>query len=1123
MQLYHQTIQIPTAIHHCINGNFTGKSPKLEELIFVRGATYLELVSPDTKTTGKFKTIKLVNTFSIIQSIANFCFLDDEQDHLAITSDSGCLAVLKFQCDSRDGGEWKQIFLEAYGKSGLKRGIPGHFLAADPHGRALMIASTEKSKLAYTFSKEEEAGEDWIISSPLEAHRNKFITQGLVAIDTGHDNPLFAAIEVPFESLDGEDDSSLETIEKRITFYQVQLGLNTITRKVSQVIEFNTNFILPVLSGVLLSSSSRISFCRPGFASLSYPLPQRLPTSGYPNRPAIIINGAILIVKDKPLILLQNELGDIFKVEIDLTAGSIIVRYFDSISSSNSIVLLKTGFLFTASESTEHCLYQLESIGEDEDPVGEFFTPRPSPKNLVCVSTLSNYSIVSHAHINGSGEIWALRGRGSSNSPNLSILKSSINANLESSTPLDCVADSIWTFTEEIIYAGATGTFTLDSTPFNSSHSTLALGKLAHEHFVQVFDDNLIVFSGTNFREHVFQWVTPPKHKITHFSNNDRQVLLVLNHKTLLYFEFDDASKVLREHSKSIQMDSPVSSLSLSPVTEGMTRGLTAAVGTSDSIIHILSLRAENLLQKLVEQICASNPTALLITAVKGYSDNRVVPNAYYMHIGLANGVYVRMSIDISSGELSDPYSKALGNQPLRLKLIEGVGVFGEDQIPFAHVVAMNGENIWFATRNSDMLQLDIPLKDISIHQETYYGLGFDQIVKFTVPEVISQYSNQVIPLIFTPTRMQVDDESGLVVICEGEKASGVESDLPLWNSIVRIWDPQSKIFTAVVQLTDNEMATCAGLMRFSSRPGALFLVIGSARDYSLVPRSASLGILTVFLVQSDGTKPQLIHKTELPDCEIPSAVAQFSGRLLCGAGGYLRLYEMGKQRLLMKCSINLPTCAVNIQSQGLRIVVLDSRTSLQMFYYRPDDNRFYPVADEIGCRPPTNTLLCLDYDTWALGDRFGGIAILRLDRAISQEMDTDPGSSRLNQPSTLFAAPIKLERLAYIHLGEVVVGLGKVLGAHGRTCIRYVTTSGAIGTLAPIINKSQADTLEAAQLTPDVGLKERASLTGRNHTWFRSWFYPTVNIFDGDLLLSHTKDNQELKNVINTLQAIYL
>ena len=605
MQLYHQTIQVPTAIHHCINGNFTGKSPKREELVFVRGATFLELVAPDTKTTGKFRTIKLDNTFSIIQNLASFCFLGDDQDHLAITSDSGCLAVLKFLSGNKEDGEWKQIFLEPFGKSGLKRGIPGHFLAADPHGRALMLASTEKSKLAYTFSKDEETGEEWVISSPLEAHRNKFVTQGLVAIDTGHDNPLFCAIEVPFEQVDEEEDPIITSVEKRLTFFQVQLGLNTISRKISQLIEFETNFILPVLSGVLLSSTTSICFCRPGLTPLSHPLPRRLPTSGFSNRPTIITCGAVLLVKEKPLVLLQNELGDLFKVEFDLTNGSILVRYFDTISTSNSLVLLKTGFLFAASESTEHCLYQLESLGDDEDPIVDTFSPRAPPKNLVCVSTLINHSVVSNAHINGNGEIWALRGRGAGNYPSLNILRAALSAKVESTIPLDCLADSIWSFENKFVYSGATGTFISDSIPFNTSHSTLSLERLASGYFLQVLENSLIIFSEQNFQEHIFQWLAPPKHKITHFGNNGRQVLLVLNHKTLVYFDLDDNGTVLREHSKSIQMDTSISSLALSPVSEGMVRGLVAAVGTSDSVIHILSLKPENLLQELVSQICA--------------------------------------------------------------------------------------------------------------------------------------------------------------------------------------------------------------------------------------------------------------------------------------------------------------------------------------------------------------------------------------------------------------------------------------------------------------------------------------------------------------------------------------
>lgn len=65
--------------------------------------------------------------------------------------------------------------------------------------------------------------------------------------------------------------------------------------------------------------------------------------------------------KNNFFILVQTELGDVFKILLDYTpalpdgtGGSgvtgIRIKYFDTIPVAGSICLLKTGFLFVASE-----------------------------------------------------------------------------------------------------------------------------------------------------------------------------------------------------------------------------------------------------------------------------------------------------------------------------------------------------------------------------------------------------------------------------------------------------------------------------------------------------------------------------------------------------------------------------------------------------------------------------------------------------------------------------------------------------------------------------------------------------------------------------------------------------
>ena len=48
------------------------------------------------------------------------------------------------------------------------------------------------------------------------------------------------------------------------------------------------------------------------------------------------------------------------------------------------------------------------------------------------------------------------------------------------------------------------------------------------------------------------------------------------------------------------------------------------------------------------------------------------------------------------------------------------------------------------------------------------------------------------------------------------------------------------------------------------------------------------------------GNKLELLHKTPVED--IPGAIHAFQGRVLIGVGRFLRIYDLGKKKLLRKC-----------------------------------------------------------------------------------------------------------------------------------------------------------------------------------------------------------------------------
>lgn len=88
------------------------------------------------------------------------------------------------------------------------------------------------------------------------------------------------------------------------------------------------------------------------------------------------------------------------------------LKYFDTTPVATAMNILKTGFLFVASEFGDHYLYQISHLGDHEDdpepefssamPLEEgdtfFFAPREL-KNLVRVDEMESLSPILNSHI----------------------------------------------------------------------------------------------------------------------------------------------------------------------------------------------------------------------------------------------------------------------------------------------------------------------------------------------------------------------------------------------------------------------------------------------------------------------------------------------------------------------------------------------------------------------------------------------------------------------------------------------------------------------------------------------------------------------------------------------------
>jgi len=134
-----------------------------------------------------------------------------------------------------------------------------------------MISAVEKAKLVYILNR--DAAANLTISSPLEAHKNQAIIHYIVGLDVGFENPTFAALEVDYSEADqdptGEAFNVAEKVPafpdwfgrivltrylQKLTYYELDLGLNHVVRKWSEPTDARANLLVQVPGGQLATA-----------------------------------------------------------------------------------------------------------------------------------------------------------------------------------------------------------------------------------------------------------------------------------------------------------------------------------------------------------------------------------------------------------------------------------------------------------------------------------------------------------------------------------------------------------------------------------------------------------------------------------------------------------------------------------------------------------------------------------------------------------------------------------------------------------------------------------------------------------------------------------------------------
>ncbi|KAI9758926.1 MAG: pre-mRNA-splicing factor rse1 [Chaenotheca gracillima] len=1179
MFMYSLTIQPPSAITQAILGQFAGTK---EQQIVTASGSRLTLHRPDP-VQGKITSMLSQDVFGIIRTLAAFRLAGSSKDYIIIGSDSGRITIVEYLPTQN---KFNRLHLETYGKSGIRRVIPGQYLAVDPKGRACLIASVEKNKLVYVLNRNAQA--ELTISSPLEAHKPQTLVFAMVGLDVGYENPIFAALEIDYgESDQDPTGQAYEELEKSLVYYELDLGLNHVVRKWSDVVDRTASMLFQVPggsdgpSGVLVCGEDNITYRHSNQDAQRVAIPRRRGATEDPQRKRMIVSGVMHKMRGAFFFLLQSEDGDLFKVTLDMAEDDsgqatgevrrLKIKYFDTVPISSSLCILKSGFLFVASETGNHHFYQFEKLGDDDEeveyasdafPVDStepytpvYFHPRPA-ENVNLVESIDSMNPIMDCKVANLGEedasqIFAVCGSGARST--FRSLRNGLEVSEIVESELPGRPDAVWTtkitredeFDAYIVLSFSNGTLVLSigetveevtDTGFLSSAPTLAVQQLGDDGLIQVHPKGIRhIRAGGRVNE----WPAPQHRSIVAATTNERQVAVALSSGEIVYFEMDSDGS-LAEYDEKREMSGTVTCLSLGEVPEGRVRSQFLAVGCDDSTVRILSLDPDSTLENKSVQALTSAPSALSIMAM---SDSTSGGSTLYLHIGLYSGVYLRTVLDEITGELSDTRTRFLGPKPAKLFRVSVKGqtaVLALSSRPWLGYSDPQSKGFMLTPLNYAGIEWGW---NFSSEQctEGMVGIQGESLRIFTIEKLTDNLLQESIPLSYTPRHFVRHPDQPYFYVIESDNnvlspatrsrllsdPSVVNGDAAIlppedfgysrgkghWASCIQVIDPlTTKSVIHSIELEDNEAAVSVAAVSFSSQDDETFLVVGTGKDVIVSPRSFSHGFIHVYRFQEDGKELEFIHKTKTE--EPPLSLLGFQGRLLAGVGTILRIYDLGMKQLLRKSQSEVvPNLIVGLQTQGSRIIVSDVQESVSFVVYKPQENRLIPFVDDVISRWTTSTTM-VDYETVAGGDKFGNLWLLRCPQKASDEADEDGSAAHLvHERQYLQGAPNRLSLMCHFYPQDIPTSVQKTqLVAGGRDVLFWSGLQGTLGILVPFVSREDVDffqTLEQHLRSED------APLAGRDHLIYRSYYVPVKGVIDGDLCERYALLSNDKKQMI--------
>merc|ERR1719265_2623345 len=136
---------------------------------------------------------------------------------------------------------------------------------------------------------------------------------------------------------------------KLLTFYELDLGINSVIRKQAEEVESGANILISVPGGingpggVIVCAENWIIWQNIDQDEVRAPIPRRAGTSD--EKGLLITAYAVHKSRDLFFFLVQSELGDIYKVTLSYRGEEVHdvhVKYFDTVPVASCMCVLKT-------------------------------------------------------------------------------------------------------------------------------------------------------------------------------------------------------------------------------------------------------------------------------------------------------------------------------------------------------------------------------------------------------------------------------------------------------------------------------------------------------------------------------------------------------------------------------------------------------------------------------------------------------------------------------------------------------------------------------------------------------------------------------------------------------------